>query len=441
MNRFSVREKKTTKGQGALEYLLLIGGAVLIATIVLLIIIGSTGSTNDIINNNLAQYQNRVTLGGTGGGNPSTCGNPPNQLHAGEACDGTAFAPPQDGTCVTFNPSLYSGGNLTCTNCAIEVGSCIPIIPPSMASFASVDWAPMTQVLFSPVANASTTNGWTLTNTGSNNIVIGSIIPTFGPTTVTLDTIALDGTPIFSGPLASGASTGPLNAPTGIVITPGIHTMDLTFSGAFHSLSVDNFHWLQFNFSDASSYNSPILQDRVFSLGPIQGTCMGGTFSSIGPVTGGSVTDRDTFTDYGIATHWTYTPSGSTPIGVAYATARFFNVASPSGSTGQEYFRTLTAGEYADPCNNAGLDTLVESGVGGGFIARPLQPNDTSINRTRNFDVESLVTPTTQDMYLMMTGDDVDGSGVFRSYQSGITVPAPGSNPPALVVGFVLPAP
>ncbi len=48
------------KGQGALEYLLLIGGAVLIATIVLLIIIGSTGQTNNIISNNLDTYTNKL---------------------------------------------------------------------------------------------------------------------------------------------------------------------------------------------------------------------------------------------------------------------------------------------------------------------------------------------------------------------------------------------
>ena len=49
-------KKMDHKGQGALEYLLLIGGAVLIATIVLLIIIGSTGSTNNIINGNLNTF-------------------------------------------------------------------------------------------------------------------------------------------------------------------------------------------------------------------------------------------------------------------------------------------------------------------------------------------------------------------------------------------------
>ncbi len=50
------------RGQGALEYLLLIGGAVLIATIVLIIIIGSTGQTSTIINDNLDQFKNEVNI-------------------------------------------------------------------------------------------------------------------------------------------------------------------------------------------------------------------------------------------------------------------------------------------------------------------------------------------------------------------------------------------
>ncbi len=48
------------RGQGALEYLLLIGGAVLIATIVLLIIIGSSQTTNGIINQNLNTYVHKL---------------------------------------------------------------------------------------------------------------------------------------------------------------------------------------------------------------------------------------------------------------------------------------------------------------------------------------------------------------------------------------------
>jgi uncharacterized protein (UPF0333 family) len=50
------------RGQGALEYLLLIGGAVLIATIVLLIIIGSSDTTKGIINDNLNEFTKHVNV-------------------------------------------------------------------------------------------------------------------------------------------------------------------------------------------------------------------------------------------------------------------------------------------------------------------------------------------------------------------------------------------
>jgi uncharacterized protein (UPF0333 family) len=50
------------RGQGALEYLLLIGGAVLIATIVLLIIIGSSNTTEGLINDNLHDFQTHVNI-------------------------------------------------------------------------------------------------------------------------------------------------------------------------------------------------------------------------------------------------------------------------------------------------------------------------------------------------------------------------------------------
>ncbi len=51
-----------SRGQGALEYLLLIGGAVLIATIVLLIIIGSAGQGKNTINGNINQFNRHVSL-------------------------------------------------------------------------------------------------------------------------------------------------------------------------------------------------------------------------------------------------------------------------------------------------------------------------------------------------------------------------------------------
>lgn len=87
MNHSTKNQRPVPKGQGALEYLLLIGGAVLIATIVLLIIISSTGSTNTIISNNLSTFQHKITLnassGGPGGG--SVCGD--GQITGLETCD------------------------------------------------------------------------------------------------------------------------------------------------------------------------------------------------------------------------------------------------------------------------------------------------------------------------------------------------------------------
>lgn len=119
--------KNTTreKGQGALEYLLLIGGAVLIATIVLLVIISSTGSTNDIINNNLGVYQSQVTLGATGGGTSAVCGN--GNVQSGEACD--------DGDLTNGD-----GCSSTCTvesgwSCSGNPSVCNPI-PPGAPAFS-----------------------------------------------------------------------------------------------------------------------------------------------------------------------------------------------------------------------------------------------------------------------------------------------------------------
>ncbi len=104
------------RGQGALEYLLLIGGAVLIATIVLLVIVGSSQTTNTIIGNNLSTSDTKLqsafntTIAGLGGGTSAICGN--NAIEGGESCDGTASF---SATCYTQG---YSVGTLGCS------GSC-----------------------------------------------------------------------------------------------------------------------------------------------------------------------------------------------------------------------------------------------------------------------------------------------------------------------------
>jgi hypothetical protein len=90
-----------SRGQGALEYLLLIGGAVLVSTIVMILILSSTDSTQTIILNNLNIYQEALeeSSGLNGGKNPGNppatfCGDNkiqnPNEEGVDELCDGSA---------------------------------------------------------------------------------------------------------------------------------------------------------------------------------------------------------------------------------------------------------------------------------------------------------------------------------------------------------------
>ncbi len=126
MNHSTRKRIPAPKGQGALEYLLLIGGAVLIATIVLLIIISSTGSTNNIIGDNLNTFQHKISLGpGGGGGGGSLCvGGAPDGTRTGaEECDTADFG---SETCATQLGAGYTG-NLSCnTNCQIVTSACVP---------------------------------------------------------------------------------------------------------------------------------------------------------------------------------------------------------------------------------------------------------------------------------------------------------------------------
>lgn len=90
MNSYPEKKNQLGKGQGALEYLLLIGGAVLVATIVLITILSASYSSNTIISNNISTYQNQMNLATGGGGGPGwTCNNGTWESTLGEVCDGT----------------------------------------------------------------------------------------------------------------------------------------------------------------------------------------------------------------------------------------------------------------------------------------------------------------------------------------------------------------
>ncbi len=131
----STHLRASRKGQGALEYLLLIGGSVLVATIILLFALaGYFPASNQILQNNITTYNTKITqgiFGGGGSGGGSSCGN--GTVDAGEACDDSATpnypAPYQSGLCVAYNPALYSGGNLSCTGCSLGTSACTPIAP------------------------------------------------------------------------------------------------------------------------------------------------------------------------------------------------------------------------------------------------------------------------------------------------------------------------
>lgn len=139
--------RKIVRGQGAMEYLLLIGGAVLVGTVVLLIVLSSTNSANDIIDNSLGGYTSEVSLhaafGGSGGPSGPVCGN--SICESGEttaSCAGDCPAAPSCGdgivsgteqcdtanlagkTCTTV-PGGFTGGTLSCTgSCTFNTSAC-----------------------------------------------------------------------------------------------------------------------------------------------------------------------------------------------------------------------------------------------------------------------------------------------------------------------------
>lgn len=118
------------KGQGALEYLLLIGGAVLVATVVLVIILSTSGSTNTIISNNISTFQHQISLNaGTGGGGGAVCGN--GNVQAGEACDDgdttsgdgcSSTCTVESGYSCAGNPSVCTFTGAVCGNGNVQAG-------------------------------------------------------------------------------------------------------------------------------------------------------------------------------------------------------------------------------------------------------------------------------------------------------------------------------
>ncbi|MFH1224400.1 MAG: class III signal peptide-containing protein [Candidatus Diapherotrites archaeon] len=96
-----------SKGQGALEYLLLIGGAVLVAVVVIVLILGlgksTGGEVNDIVQTGITNMEAAAGTGGTGG---ELVTNPPIGTY-----------PPEFSSCdPALNPDHDCDADSMCTN-------------------------------------------------------------------------------------------------------------------------------------------------------------------------------------------------------------------------------------------------------------------------------------------------------------------------------------
>ena len=181
-------------GQGALEYLLLIGGAVLVATIVLVLALTQIfPASGGIVNSNIAGYQNSITLNAAGGGGGSSLcvgGAPNGTWESGEQCDAPQF---NSATCVTQG---FTGGTLACTsNCRFDTSACTsnPSNPPVISLVATP-------------GNGQVSLSWTITSnfqSGAYSYQIKGDTPMGSMSGVTTQTTFNS----FSGAYSSGALT------------------------------------------------------------------------------------------------------------------------------------------------------------------------------------------------------------------------------------------
>lgn len=108
---FLMKKKQNTKGQGALEYLLIIGGAVLIAAIVLAIMVKSAGTGKDSTNQSLNDYNSLISsemdkaLNETRAALGEACTVTPDNCQRGNYC--------LDGICVV-DPCVSCDANERC---------------------------------------------------------------------------------------------------------------------------------------------------------------------------------------------------------------------------------------------------------------------------------------------------------------------------------------
>jgi len=112
--------KHSPTGQGALEYLLLVGGAVLIGSVVISLVFTVGGSGNEVVSHRSDDILNALEGGlGGGGGVPPPADCPDGDLDGAEECDPPAYL---ISTCTGLG---FDGGTLGCTgSCTYDTSGC-----------------------------------------------------------------------------------------------------------------------------------------------------------------------------------------------------------------------------------------------------------------------------------------------------------------------------
>jgi hypothetical protein len=124
-----------SRGQGSLEYLLLIGGAVLISTVILLMVLSTNDVGGNFLGNQLSGYNAFTNSYFSGGNNPGTiCGN--GIIEGSEPCEenasgGSIFPSPYaSGDCDDYPGGGFTSGNLSCNvnvagnSCTLDISQC-----------------------------------------------------------------------------------------------------------------------------------------------------------------------------------------------------------------------------------------------------------------------------------------------------------------------------
>lgn len=416
-------------GQGALEYLLLIAGVVLVATVVLLVLFTSViPSGQGILQNNLSAINQ--TIPGYGG------------------------------------------------------------VPPAYSGPLTLDWSSTPAFTYDDIhsSGVNTISGVSLTNTGTQDVVIASITPTFSfsstqipvsplPSALSQLTIR-DGSNTLLATLSNASSNQSLTLPAPLTLHPSeTWTISLSFNQAifpqYLSLAYgvphpsESAQRVSLSFADASNtihrpsvyYSFLTYEDGLFSgsLHANVQTCngasvpVGGTQTSVGIITdwceqnAGSCAYQN---DIGYSTHFVFPSSNTIPSTSSWEDATLFmtqltTIVTGTGSSHVESEPYAVLKNNA-PCDGSVFDALVETNPSYPSFSEFVTPSDLdeNPNEVKFFRLSQTISPGDASVDLTLVGGDYDSpththsAGVhegWRQWQTGYNTSVPTPTPFLLV--------